>query len=972
MPRWIVGVVGVLVVFAASVANAQSLIGGGLTARPPVSLGTSVVQNGTFDTLDGNNRPTNWTGFNSQWSVDVGRSGTGFSAKLTDSHLTGVFDHVTQSVAVTKGVYRLSGWIRTQNLGTNCTGCPQQGGVRLNVTGGGTSAIATDVVNQTTGWTLYQSDNIVVPAAGTVTVMMEVYGAWNGSASVQPNGTAWFDDVKLERQLPKPVEAYILYPNFRGMLFEDKPQTMRFDVTVNPPGGGDPAAFTVTGRLKVEATGAVIASQTYPGAANFEATLDGSNMQPGQAYLAEFSINTTPAYTYPAYRVSKVTAAQRAAMNVAFDEKNRFLLHDTPRFILGVYDAGLGYTTNTATYESMLWSPTGERRMNGLPINMYINLHYGAAPADAMNALMTNLQSHGVMYLQTGNCFAGANHFEMGPFQIDSPGQSYVQNIGAHAGSAGYYTMDECEASPDSLIQTTFDQYLNLRSWDPDGLTMAAGGGAGGREKQIFLWRDAVDVLGMDPYVNIDPVAYNVANWSIATREATKNSRPFMQILAFLSPFPTLDQMRSQAYTAIVEGAKGLFWWQLGNQIRGLAWNYPTWTTERTNLMNQLKSVVSELATLEPVLLADADPARLTGNSNSAIKTLVKVSGGKGYVFAYNSTAAAASATFTWNVAPGTVTVNAEGRTITPSGNSFTDSFGPNQAHVYVIQNPGSGGPGAPTLVFTNPANGATVSGTVPVSLAASGGTPPYTNYRVTANGTQIHSGPASSFNWNTSGASGTYTLVGTVTDSASPPRTGQASITVNVQQPPGCSFSIGVTAPTNGETISGTNWIQVWSSNGQGTVNYTVTVAGAQRAGQPQNGQPTSIAWDTTQVANGAQTITVTGTDGAGCTSTVNINVTVSNGPPLAIFITGPTDGQTISGNNWVIVWSENAIGAVNYTVSVAGAQRATQAQSSPQPTSIMWNTTSVANGAQVITVTGTDGAGRTATDTVNVNVAN
>jgi hypothetical protein len=61
-----------------------------------------------------------------------------------------------------------------------------------------------------------------------------------------------------------------------------------------------------------------------------------------------------------------------------------------------------------------------------------------------------------------------------------------------------------------------------------------------------------------------------------------------------------------------------------------------------------------------------------------------------------------------------------------------------------------------------------------------------------------------------------------------------------------------------------------------------------------------------------------------------------------------------------------------VQYTVMVAGRQVASQAQSSPQPTSIPWDTHLVANGAQTITVTGTDGAGRTATATVNVTVAN
>src|SRR5581483_4557047 len=102
------------------------------------------------------------------------------------------------------------------------------------------------------------------------------------------------------------------------------------------------------------------------------------------------------------------------------------------------------------------------------------------------------------------------------------------------------------------------------------------------------------------------------------------------------------------------------------------------WCAEKTGYMNNLTSVINELAALEPVLLADDVPGALTGNSNpSAIKTKVKVVDGKGYVFAYNYTNGSVNATFTWQNTPGSVTVNAENRSLSPSGSSFSDTFGP-------------------------------------------------------------------------------------------------------------------------------------------------------------------------------------------------------------------------------------------------------------------------------------------------------
>src|SRR5207244_5561100 len=109
----------------------------------------------------------------------------------------------------------------------------------------------------------------------------------------------------------------------------------------------------------------------------------------------------------------------------------------------------------------------------------------------------------------------------------------------------------------------------------------------------------------------------------------------------------SLPEARSHAYMAIVEAAQGLWWWSLGDNALRLVCNN-TWCPERTGYMNNLKSVVNEVAALEPALLADDAAGALTTSSNTAIKTKVKVVGGKGYVFAYNSTNTSQNATFGW------------------------------------------------------------------------------------------------------------------------------------------------------------------------------------------------------------------------------------------------------------------------------------------------------------------------------------
>jgi hypothetical protein len=234
------------------------------------------------------------------------------------------------------------------------------------------------------------------------------------------------------------------------------------------------------------------------------------------------------------------------------------------------------------------------------------------------------------------------------------------------------------------------------------------------------------------------------------------------------------------AYMAIVEGARGLWWWSLGtNALQDVC---SGWCAQKTAYMNNLTSVVNEIAALEPALLSDDAPNVLTGNSNSgAIRTKVKIVANTGYVFAYNYTGSPQSATFTLSTLPSSITVNAEGRTIAPAGAAFTDTFGPYQAHVYVLGNV----VGTPlTVSFTAPAANTTVSATVPVTVSARGGSGSGYTYTITADGGTISSGNSSSVLWDTKTvANGSRVLTVTVRDSVG--STASASRSVMVANTP-------------------------------------------------------------------------------------------------------------------------------------------------------------------------------------------
>jgi hypothetical protein len=181
---------------------------------------------------------------------------------------------------------------------------------------------------------------------------------------------------------------------------------------------------------------------------------------------------------------------------------------------------------------------------------------------------------------------------------------------------------------------------------------------------------------------------------------AVQNSRPVLTVIQEFGgfgsgPWPTQDQMRNMSYMAITSRANGLLYWSIGQG--GLAdicdgsdgYHSPSgessWCQAKIDHMTYLTNVITELNSLQGPLSQVDDTTDLMGNNQSSIHTRVKSYGGNKYLIASNTTNGPLSPTFTWHSAPLSITVYNESRSITPSGATFTDSFGPYAAHVYQI-----------------------------------------------------------------------------------------------------------------------------------------------------------------------------------------------------------------------------------------------------------------------------------------------
>jgi len=426
---------------------------------------------------------------------------------------------------------------------------------------------------------------------------------------------------------------------------------------------------------------------------------------------------------------------------IAISPEGRVLIHGVPRFVLGVYDSGLGYTTDRAAWEETLFGRVGARQLDGLPINMYLNYHFGKAPLPAVNALMDVLWKRRIMYLQTGNCFEKGSWRRYGPGSFAIMEDGYVRHFARHPGAAGYYIMDECD---DALVSETEEHHRHLKTLDPAGITFAVAIAAAYRDPA--KWVKTADVLAIDPYpmYGKEPAAgythFMVADSVARLRAAVPPQRPIWSVLQFFqftteSRQPTYDEMRTHAVMSIVEGAQGLWWWEIGSNGLRQA-DGPTVARQ----MAALRELVVELARLEPALLAPGAPDALVGNStlaqdplaarkaqlehniavewlysrkvayraelealnagktdmspmlknNATVRTLTKVVDGTGYVFAYNYTNRPTPIKFTWRRPLTRVVESRDNRAFTVAGASWEDRLAPYEARIYVVTSGGA------------------------------------------------------------------------------------------------------------------------------------------------------------------------------------------------------------------------------------------------------------------------------------------
>ncbi|GIV54999.1 MAG: hypothetical protein KatS3mg039_1517 [Candidatus Kapaibacterium sp.] len=207
---------------------------------------------------------------------------------------------------------------------------------------------------------------------------------------------------------------------------------------------------------------------------------------------------------------------------------------------------------------------------------------------------------------------------------------------------------------------------------------------------------------------------------------------------------------------------------------------------------------------------------------------------------------------------------------------------------------------------------------------------------------------------WGNSAVSATVTV--TVANGAC---TGQGTLAVNVQAAP-TVYNVGTTTPNACSNVS--NNVTITLSGSQTGVTYTINRSpGGSQGTIAGTGNPLSF----TQTVSTAGTYgyTITATNGAGCTSTMNGTATVVVSDPPTATVSGPT--SVCSGSS--ATFAATPTSGVTYAWSVSGSGNSVQSTTANQATILFGMTSGTAT--VTVVVTNSSGCTGTANQSVMVN---
>ncbi|HPD15394.1 MAG TPA: hypothetical protein PLE19_10615 [Planctomycetota bacterium] len=618
-----------------------ALAGSGLAAEPPEAGGPTALPQETTEAV-----PLANPGFEADWDGWLPRNAAAFAldaaarsgkacVRLNCGQATPYVPSLRQPLKdLGPGIYALRFWVRTRDLGGASKGDGARVSIEYLLQDGQRAWPSTSVFRGTGDWRQEELRVLIPPELkpGSAAISLHRYGGASG-------GQALFDDFALERIRPAPAEAYLLYPNYRGYLPDDGPAAVRLWVRANDAKATEPAGVEARrmGDDKPIAT-------AHLGAGTREQVveLDASKWPLGR-YEVEARLGS---YRTPPYIVHKIAAEQRKSLAVWFDAHQVMHVAGKPVFPFGLYNTTRHFANGELDFDE---EAARLKKMAEAPVNANTNYWWWPCGTAVRQRYLAEMQRHGLGYFDCVNnafppfprtpCVAELVPEAAKLEKLDSQElvDAYLTRLAAAMRDLpafhGWYVMDERGFDD---VPRHFHQYRVLRRADPGHPTF----GVSNLPLELPLWRDTLDVFGLDPYPLFNMKAGRplsmVGEWTRAGMAATHGSRPVWMVIQFFQGWstdrwPTAEELRTMSLMAIAEGARGLYYWSFGN--RGLM--SVANAQQQEDYWQRLVKVTKELKALEPALVAPDAPQAVKAVSDPRVRWRARLAGGRCHIFAY-------------------------------------------------------------------------------------------------------------------------------------------------------------------------------------------------------------------------------------------------------------------------------------------------------------------------------------------------
>lgn len=502
-----------------------------LGSVPALAQEANLVKNPGFE-----NGAANWSipKDTAQVVSDVAHTGkNSLNYTNTDAKIYKMF---TQKLDVHPGQHILfSAWVKGQNLtGKEGAGLFVQSYDGTKYIGGAFPSTLTGTFD----WKLVKGEYSIPPSATSTTVGLYLRKGMTG--------TAWFDDVEVQVEQPVPFISFLEYPNYRGMIQSGDKTPWKFTVNINALPDWKDGAINIKNVL-TDTNGKVLFERSFQTSSK-DTSVEVTFAPPANLPLGDYTLKQTISDPN-----GKVDLENEYAIHVVTEmpkvyiDKDGFTVDNGKRFFpLGVY---LG--------------PTAEEDLQRIADGGFNTiLTYGYGSGKDPQAYMQRAQNHNLKVVYSVKDMY-PNLRKAGPDAMEKAA-GYIKEFRDNPALLAWYTNDELGSEWLPKLETMYNQVKQL---DPNHPTFQVLYQMGIMQKYF----DVTDVLGADPY----PVgSADLTKTAINTRitMAAAHGARGVWIVPQLMDWavyhadreqhpPSLDEMRNQAYQAIINGATGLIWY---------------------------------------------------------------------------------------------------------------------------------------------------------------------------------------------------------------------------------------------------------------------------------------------------------------------------------------------------------------------------------------------------------------------------